>query len=171
MMTGEDLMLHKRLISLALVLVTLLGLQLALVASTSAAVHSVVPYSFTLTPEQCPDLDTTISGSGEYFIRTNTRVDKNGVTHINENNTTNGTATDTEGNTYRYNYHNNSRVTIPPGEFPFTIMVTDHFNLVGAGNAQSLHVGFNIFLTFSAPGEPPTVEEISVRGMPECDPI
>ena len=55
--------------------------------------------------------------------------------------------------------------------FPFFIDITDHFNVVGAGNAGNLHVGFTIRLTFAAPGEEPTVEEISVRGSPPCDPI
>jgi hypothetical protein len=137
----------------------------------AAAEQQTVPVTFTLTPAQCPDLTSTVSGAGEYFIRTNTRVDADGVTHINQNTTANGTATDTEGNTYRFTYHNNQRITIPSGGFPFTVNVNDHFNLVGAGNAQSIHVGFTLRLTFSAPGEEPTVEVISFRGFLPCDPI
>ena len=152
-----------------------LAVAIALVAAAvwpaAAAEFQTVPYAFTLTPEQCPALTSTITGSGEYFVRTTTRVDKNGVTHINQNNVTNGTATDAEGTTYRFTYHNNQRVTIPPGGFPQQVNVTDHFNLVGAGGAQSLHVGFTIRLTFAAPGEEPSVEEVSVRGNPSCDPI
>jgi hypothetical protein len=156
---------------LTLVLVVLSVLSLALPSSVSAAEHQTVPFAFTLTPAQCPDLATTVSGSGTYFVRTTTRVDKQGVTHIVQNNVTNGTATDAEGNTYRFNYHNNQQITIPPGEFPTTINISDHFNLVGAGGLNDLHVGFTIRLTFAAEGEEPTVEEISVRGNPACDPI
>jgi hypothetical protein len=145
---------------------------LAVVARPAlAAEQQTVPYTFVLTPDQCPDLGTTISGSGAWFFRTNTRIDKDGVTHIVQNVTTSGTATDSEGNTYRFNYHNNSQVTIPPGEYPQYVNVTDHFNLVGAGSAESLHVGFNIRLVFTAPNQEPSVEEISVRGFPPCDPI
>jgi hypothetical protein len=137
----------------------------------AAAEQQTVPFTFTLTPAQCPDLASTVSGTGEYFIRTNMRVDADGVIHINQNTTANGTATDTEGNIYRFTYHNNQRITIPPDGFPFAVNVNDHFNLVGAGNAQSVRVGFTVRLTFSAPGEEPTVEVISFRGLLPCDPI
>jgi hypothetical protein len=162
---------RPRLAALGLLALAVLLAQAAVPTAARAAEHQVVPYTFTLTPEQCPELQTTISGAGEYFVRTTTRVDKDGVTHINQNNVTNGTATDAEGNTYRYTYHNNQRIAIPPGEFPTTVAITDHFNLVGAGGANQLHVGFTIRLTFAAPGEEPTVEEVSVRGNPACDPI
>jgi hypothetical protein len=161
----------RRLSSLTALVALVLAVQITLRPSAAAAEFQTIPYVFVLTPDQCPDLGTTVTGSGEWFFRTNTRTDQDGVTHIVQNVTTGGTATDSEGNTYRFNYHNNQQVTIPPGEFPVLVNITDHFNLVGAGNAQSLHVGFTIRLTFAAPGEEPSVEEISVRGFPPCDPI
>jgi hypothetical protein len=129
-------------------------------------------YSFTLSPAQCADVSTTISGAGEYWVRINERTDINGVTHTVINVTTAGTATDAEGNTYRYNYHNHHNMVTQPGGFPQIDRTTDHFNLVGAGGANSVHVGFTLIFTFAAPGQEPTITEISLRGDPmHCDPI
>ena len=164
-------MTRRLMTSIALVALLSMTLQLALAASASAAELSRTPVEFVLTPEQCPDVETTITGAGMYFLRHNERIDKNGVTHINDNLSAKGTAVGENGVVYHFNYHNNARVTIPPQGFPFTIRQTDHFNLVGAGNAGNMQVGFNVIVTFLAPGEDPIIEEISVHGNPACDVI
>jgi hypothetical protein len=130
------------------------------------------PISFTLTPA-CPDLRVTVVGTGELFVVTNHRIDANGVDHIEMNTLATGTATDSEGATYRFNYHNHVSLDVPPGGFPVSITGTDHFNLVGKGKANQLHVGFVARATVNGPNEPLTIEQlVNMRGEAFfCDPI
>lgn len=162
---------HGWLAAVAALLLLATAVQVITAPSAEAVRFERVPVSFVLTPEQCPDLVSTISGEGEYFIRTKERTDKNGVTHIFSSVTARGTATDEAGNEYTFNYHNNVTSTIPPEEFPLVEHVTDHFNLVGRGGLNRIHVNFSIIATFPAEGEEPIIEEISVGGNPACDPI
>jgi hypothetical protein len=129
------------------------------------------PYSFTLTPAQCPELPAAISDEDEYFVRIKERTDRNGVIHTTINVTASGTATDADGNTYRYSYLNRHDVTTQPGGFPSVEVITDHFALAGRRGAVRLRVDFVLRLTFAAEGESPTEEWLSLRGNPNCDPI
>jgi hypothetical protein len=52
---------------------------------------------------------------------------------------------------YGFNYHNHASQQIPPGGFPFTAEVTDHFNLVGNGQANQFQVHFVARVTFLSP--------------------
>jgi hypothetical protein len=159
------------------VLGVLAAVALPYVASvTPSAVAGITqtrePVTFTLTPEVCPALAVTVQGSGERFIVTNQWVDKNGVVHIVGNDLATGTAVDSEGATYVFNYHQHfNPIAVPPEGFPVTFLVNDHFNLVGKGKAARLHVSFVYQVTFPAPDQPPTTEVINERGDPACDPI
>jgi hypothetical protein len=74
-----------------------------------------------------------------------------------------GHGTDNAGNTWRFNYHNNTRLLNDAGD----VQVVDHFNLVGNGGVLHLHSHFVI--VFRANGD---VEVKQVTGDPEgCDPI
>jgi hypothetical protein len=130
------------------------------------------PISFTLTPT-CPNLQVTVVGTGDGFTVTNHRIDAAGIDHIQVNNLVTGTATDSEGATYRFNYHNHATLEVPPGGFPFSVTTTDHFNLVGKGKANQVHIGFVLRLTITGPSDPPIVERlVNMRGeAPVCDPI
>jgi hypothetical protein len=130
-----------------------------------------VPITFTLTTA-CPNLQVTVTGTGESFTVVNHRVDRNGVDHINMNSLATGTAVDSEGVTYGFNYHQHSSFEVPASGFPFSGQATDHFNLLGKGKANNLHVGFVLRATFTSPSAPPIVEFVSMRGNPAlCDPI
>ena len=155
----------------ALVALLALALPAAAAPAGSGPNQTIVPVPFTLTPAQCPELQTTVTGSGEYFTVTNTRTDKDGVTHLEVNQLATGTATDTQGGTYHFNYHNHSNVTVPPGGFPVQIRQNDHFNLQGTGSASGLHVGFLILVTVPGPGQEPIVTPLNERGDHNCDPI
>jgi len=169
-LTWEEEALHES-EAACLLLAALIALSVARpVRAADQAFHEA--YSFSLSPAQCADLATTISGAGEYWVRINERTDQDGVTHTLINVTTAGTATDSEGNTYGYNYHNHHNMVTQPGGFPQVDRTTDSFNLVGAGGANDIHVGFTLIFTFAAPNEEPTITEISLRGDPmHCDPI
>jgi hypothetical protein len=155
-----------------------------LTAATAAAIAMAIPFSafgqttqvhmpVTFTLGGCTALPAglTVSGSGDAFIIINTRVDSNGFTHIQRNDVTTGSATDSNGATYNFNYHNHASFDIPPGGFPFTLESSDHFNLVGNGQANQLQVHFVARVTFTSPTTF-TGEFINVHGSPfTCDPI
>jgi hypothetical protein len=130
------------------------------------------PISFTLTPA-CPNLQVTVVGTGDSFTVTNHRIDAAGVDHIQINNLVTGTATDSEGATYRFNYHNHATLEVPASGFPFSVTTTDHFNLVGKGKANQVHIGFVVRLTITGPSDSPIVERlVNMRGEAFlCDPI
>jgi hypothetical protein len=153
---------------------TVLALAAALALSFSAhgqATHTRTPVSFTLSG--CTNLPSgmTVTGSGESFVVVNTRVDSNGFTHIEQNTLTTGTATDSNGASYNFNYHNHASFDIPPGGFPLTASTSDHFNLVGNGRANQLQVHFSARVTITSPTTL-TFEFINSHGNPlTCDPI
>jgi hypothetical protein len=77
----------------------------------------------------------TLTGKSE------TSFDESAAGGIHE--TVTGTATDSLGNTYVFNYHAN----IKGDPFAATGHFTDHFNLVGNGSSTSMHTGFNLIVT------------------------
>jgi hypothetical protein len=149
------------------------SLSFATVFPARAVVKEYVDVSFTLTPDNCPDVATTISGSGQYYFRTNQKVMNDGSTHLIVNVTIAGTATDTEGNLYRFNYHNTLHGIAPAGASEVTFRATDHFNLVGAGGMNKVHVGFVSDVTFPGIGQGPPIGEVIInqRGTLSCDQI
>ncbi len=156
-------------------------LAIALVSSALVAVPTAwadatlvrTPVTFTLSGCTSLPAGLTVQGSGESFTVINQRIDQNGVAHIEMNTITTGNATDSNGATYGFNYHNHVSVEIPPSGFPFQITIgADHFNLVGNGQANQLQVHFVARATFPSPPSPPTIEFINVHGNPfSCDPI
>ena len=127
----------------------------------------------TFTKSGCPDLPgLTINGSGEQFVVTNSRVGDDGITHVQATVLVTGTATDSSGANYRFNYHNHASQEIAPGGFPFSAQISDHFNLVGNGKADHLAVSFVARITFTSPTDPPQAEFVHLHGNPFlCDPI
>jgi hypothetical protein len=156
--------------ALAIGLVTLPPPLTATRASAQAS-HDRFTEDFTI-PSPCVN-GLVVSGTANFFVVTTTRVDKNGVAHININAFADGTATDNNGGSYRFNYFNHSTADVPPGGFPQQVRVTDHFNLNGKGKAAHMHVGFVITVTVTGPGPDDfTINVINLRGDAfVCDPI
>lgn len=125
----------------------------------------------------CADLPpgvTSVSGTANFFVVTTVRADSSGLLHVNQNQFASGTATDNEGGTYSFSYANHASYTIPPGDFPQRVRMSDHFNLNGKGKAAHMQVGFVIVGTIEGPDDPFPwhTEAISVRGDAfNCDPI
>ena len=166
---------NKKPIVLRAVIAAALAMSQAWLAPPSTyakASHVRIPIRFTMPAGRCPNLEVGVEGSGDSFIVTNTRVDKDGVQHMIVNNLVTGTATDSEGETYGFNYHNHASFAIPPTGFPFHVALSDHFNLNGQGKANHLHVRFVARVTFISPSDPPLIELISEGGNPFlCDAI
>ena len=128
------------------------------------------PIAFTLDAGVCPALpeELSINFTGTVRGHFHLSTDANGVLHVNGAATITGTAVDSEGDTYKFNYHDAFHVQ--DAGFPIEIMITDHFNLVGNGAANQLHTFFVLRLLITAEGE----EEIvfSTHGDPgPCDAI
>ena len=130
------------------------------------------PISFTLSGCTALPAGMTVQGAGETFVVMNTRIDnRTGVTYVEQNSLATGTATDSNGASYSFNYHNHASFDTPPGGFPFAASTADHFNLVGNGKANQMQVHFVARVTFTSPTTF-TFDFLRGRGNPfACDPI
>jgi hypothetical protein len=131
------------------------------------------PVNFTLGGCSALPSGLSVSGTGESFMVLNTRTDNDGNIVIEQNTLTTGTAIDSNGATYTFNYHSHATITTPPTGVPFSVRGTDHFNLVGDGKANQLQVHF--VATATVTSLTPFVANftfINIHGDPfTCDPI
>jgi len=147
------------------------------VPSSASSTHISFSLPFTVTggpSPLCPNLPTglVVSGSVEHTEVFNTSVTSDGVTHVEDNSLELGSATDTNGATYVVNYHNHQSFAVPPAGFPVTVLVTDHFNLIGNGQGSQMQVRFVIRVTFTSSTAPPTVQVVNEKGDAfDCDVI
>ena len=143
--------------------------------ASSTQFHYTEPFTLTGGPSpNCPMLPTgfVINGSIDGFQVVNTSFNSDGVEHVEINSVELGSATDSNGATYVVNYHNHQSVAIPPGGFPYTVLINDHFNLVGNGLATQVTMHFVIRVTFLSNSDPGTVQVVNVHGDPfDCDVI
>lgn len=168
---------------LALVVTTITSLMLgtsAAVAADGGATVETFPVSFVLSSAACPNLPagTTITGTGTEKSVTTTRIDASGVTTMGNSTHAKGTATDGAGNTYVFQYSNESRVsntTAVPAVF--SGLMTDHFSLSGPGPAKlsngfvaNIRTDFSSFFSFdpiNSRGDPIDF----ATGAAICDPL
>lgn len=125
---------------------------------------------FTFPAGTCPDFPDglSIDFTGTLRGHFHQSTDAQGVRHFSVNTTITGSAVDSEGATYRFNYHDALHWSFAGA--PFVLTITDHFNLVGNGAANQLHTFFVIKLLISAEGE--EVLFLNEHGDPEhCDPL
>jgi hypothetical protein len=159
--------------SILLAITTVLPVLLSSSPASAQVFQLRTPVNFTLSG--CTQLPPglTVSGSGEGFLVLTTRVDHDGNTVMEQNDLVTGTATDSNGVTYGFNYHNHSTITVPPAGLPFSFTTTDHFNLVGKGQANELQVHFVANVTiYSLNPLIATFNPVNVHGNPfTCDPI
>lgn len=149
-----------------------LGMLCVAVLGPASASSTHINYSFPFTliggplPDFCPMLPTgfEISGSIDGTAIVTTHVNSAGVMHVEINSLELGSATDSNGATYVVNYHNHTGEDIQPGGFPATILVNDHFNLVGAGQAGNLQVHFVFTETFLSSSDPGTLTVVNKHG-------
>ena len=146
-------------------------LMAAVPSALAQATQVRMPVSFTLSGCTSLPAGLTVSGTGDAFIVINTRVDSRGSTYIERNDLVTGTAVDSNGANYMFNYHNHASFQIPPSGFPMTAQTTDHFNLAGDGQANQLAVHFVANVTFTSPTTL-IFQFVNVHGSPmTCDPI
>ncbi len=127
------------------------------------------PLTFTLTPATCPQLTTTVTGTGESHVVVHESPDGSGGLHFSFHNTVKGTATGADGSTWKFSYQLNERTT-KEAEPPFTVAFTDKFLLLGDGGAPNIAVKlYNVFVV-NADGSF-TDLKLRIRGEPGCDAI
>lgn len=170
----------KRLaISGALVAAVLVGAGRA--EAAGGATIEVSPVTFTITSEQCPNLltGTIIEGSGSLRSVTNERTSPDGVTTVINSSHATGTATDQDGNVYRFVYSNEFRASNTAGNPAlFSGRMTDHFSVSGPGPARLSNgfvADFTTNSTFTAFTFDPLHEHGDPISFPEgaamCDPL
>lgn len=85
---------------------------------------------------------TTVTGTGEKKVITIERTDRKGVTTVLITEHAFGTASDQDGNVYRWNYINHSQISNSIGNLGlYTGTMLDRFSLGGSGPAR-LSTGF-----------------------------
>jgi hypothetical protein len=157
----------RKMLAIATVILSMRAVPAALAQATQVR----TPVSFALSGCTSLPAGLAVAGSGDAFLVINSRVDSSGNTYIERNDLVTGTATDSNGANYVFNYHNHASFQIPASGFPFTAQTTDHFNLAGNGQANQLAVHFVANVTFTSPT---TVifQFVNVHGSPmTCDPI
>jgi hypothetical protein len=138
-------------------------------ASANATQSFREPLTFTLTPATCPQLATTVTGTGESHVVIHQSPDGSGGVHFDFHNTVNGTAVGEDGSTWRFSYQLNERTTkeaVPP----FTVATVDKFLLLGGGGAPNIAVKIYDEFVVNADGSI-TELKLRVRGDPGCDAI
>ena len=167
---------RKLMVHVLLALMLFVGVSSA--GAAPAADHQVVsgPVSFTIPADQCPKLPAgvSVSGTGERLMIINTHTKADGSTEIRTNDLVKGVATDSDGGTHKFVYHNSSTLTIPPSG-DYSISMNDSFVLSGPGPHYS--VTFNWRWTFTSLELlwPPVDNWEQIHGNPDdiflCDPL
>ncbi len=169
----------KRLVLTAVAAVALL-LPGSAVAGGGTTTIEPFPADFTLSWKDCPNLPegTTITGTGTGRSVTKTKTDHHGITTVFNSSIARSRATDQDGNSYRFLYFNQFRVsnTIANPALYSGLMV-DLFLLKGNGPAR-LRNGFLARITTDL-GESFTYDPIHEFGDPlnfttgeaMCDPL
>jgi hypothetical protein len=160
------------------VITALAAFALALTASSAVAAGNAgstevftEEIEFTFPAGTCPALPAglSIDFTGTLRGHFHLSVDAQGVLHVNGTDSITGTAVDSDGASYRFNYHN--AIHTQDAGFPLVVTITDHFNLVGNGAANQLHTFFTLRILVTGPGS----QEIlfhNEHGDPEhCDPL
>src|SRR5215216_1042829 len=148
------------------------------VGAAPATYHQVIEetVAFSIAANQCPKLPAGVSvwGSGERKMIINTHTKADGTTQIRVNDLIKGVATDSNGGTHKFVYHNSSTETILTSCL-HTISMNDSFVLSGPGPNYS--VTFNWRWTFTPPESfwPPAHDLETLNGDPDlvfaCDPL
>lgn len=114
----------------------------ALRSATLAVVdNSTAPVTFTLSGALC-GLPTDVTGTGVFHTVVRASQSKTGEWSVAFTLTAHGTASGTDGSTYRFNYANSGTWVDPtnPTTPPAVIEIVDHFNLLGQGQTPDLRV-------------------------------
>jgi hypothetical protein len=164
-----------RRLSLALSIVALMGL--ASIASSSAGRAVSIPISWVMVGQGAsgaPAADIVLPGCGgvpadTWLLGTGTWTffSPTGAAG-NIQSMANGTATDSNGNTYRWNYHQSVQ---PIGDGSHS-RVVDEFVLSGSGPAAGIHSHFIAIIDGTDIEESQSFELVHLLGDPfDCDPI
>ena len=167
-------------LALLLIAVFALGLGSALAAPPTVTEDTV---EFVLSAATCPNLPsgTVITGTGTIKSIESAITNADGATTVINTTHAHGTATDQDGNTYRFNYSNHFQISnTGPTDPVLSGVMVDSFSLAGKGPAQ-LNNGFlaEFTLDFSTGVPVASFVELSSRGDPInfttgqalCDPL
>jgi len=141
----------------------------SLAQASGVSDNLTIPVTFTIPGGTC-GLTTTVTGNGVFDIVTRSTQSGNGAWHVSFSWNAHGTATGADGSSYRFNYAINAKSVDPTGPDDLvTIVLVDHFNLLGQGKTPDLKV--YLHGTFELPAFTPIGDAV-IRGPGiSCDPI
>ena len=141
----------------------------SLAKASGASDNLWIPVSFTIPGGTC-GLTSTVTGNGVFHIVTRSTQSGNGAWHVSFSWSAHGTATGADGSSYRFNYAINAKSVDPTGPDDLvTIVLVDHFNLLGQGKTPDLKV--YLHGSFEIPAFTPSGDAV-IRGPGiSCDPI
>ena len=147
------------------------------VTTTHQTVRETVTWAMSA---QCPSLPAGVSltGAGQRNKQINTTTNADGSQTISTNDLVTGVASDSNGGSYRFIYHNHSINNAPASGFPIHVNMVDSFVLNGSGSIGHLEVGFNWSWDYNGVGDnfPPgpgitNWQKMSTRNTVDCDPL
>jgi hypothetical protein len=127
---------------------------------------------FRIEAGQCPNLPAGLIVTGRGVSRT---ISHESATGFNEFTVIKGLAKDNKNGRYRFTYHNTVTGPGPDG----VSLITDHFSLIGTGEASGLRSAFAAKIAFDSTGGITVFEPLFVigepidftAGTPICDPL
>jgi hypothetical protein len=165
--------------TLTLILAAALSVPLGAAVTTNID----MPISFELTPATCSQITSTISGQGFVHLVIVTSQDANGIWHVSVLHVANGTAVDTNGVQYRFDYHNHSTIKGPTSDGqppntdtganltpPYSFSGTDTFELTRGDGGPAIRSNVVGHFTVNSNGTV-TLDFFKVGGELGCDPL
>ena len=140
-----------------------------LAKASAASDNLTIPVTFTIPGGTC-GVASTVTGNGLFHIVARSTQSGNGAGHVSFSWSAHGTATGADGSSYRFNYAINAKSVDPTGPDDLvTIVLVDHFNLLGQGKTPDLKV--YLHGSFEFPAFTPIGDAV-IRGPGiSCDPI
>lgn len=145
---------------------------LAAPSSTTETSHTVTPVSWSLESAAnggCPQLATSITGSGDLVSHITITHFPDGSRQIVDVSTSDGFAYDPNGKQYRYQYRNRAVISVPAQGALVIVEDTDSFALRGGDPANRVRASFHWIWTYE-PASLDAVGGFMTVGIPTLDP-
>lgn len=142
-----------------------------------------LPFTITPGPDGCYQVETAISGTATIIHHVRTTTYPDGSRRIVDDGSSEGTATDDHGRSYRYRYENRNILNVPPAGPLVIVEMRDKFTLRGHGRDNRIDARFHWLWTYQLVNQddpfadfvyPPVDNWVQFRtsGDPlRCDPI
>ena len=173
---------NRRELKMNLSRATTIGLSVALLCTPVLTRQAYAEGAFTFTipivnaqfpPTGCSlSTPSGVTLNGQYRFVVHRTKNPDGTYSFKFQSNATGTATDTDGNQYVFNYINHEQDISPSPEDlpPVFVTTTDRFALISKGSAANVKVEFQVVFFVDAQGNVQFISGV-FKGDPSCDPI